>query len=138
MVITDAATLRTYECDGLTAYRAIPGVVLLPPTPAKFRHCVRACRDAGVPFVARGSGTGLSGGALPVPTGALIVTAKLNRVIDIDPESQRAIVEPGVFNAAITQAVAGRTTSTTRRIRPASRSARSAATSRRIPAERTA
>jgi glycolate oxidase len=105
-VITDAATLRTYECDGLTAYRAIPGVVLLPSDAGEIQACIRACRDTGVPFVARGSGTGLSGGALPVVTGALIVTAKLNRVIDIDPESQRAIVEPGVFNAAITQAVA--------------------------------
>ena len=61
-VITDAATLRAYECDGLTAYRAIPGVVLLPSDASEIQVCVRACRDAGVPFVARGSGTGLSGG----------------------------------------------------------------------------
>jgi glycolate oxidase len=106
-VITDPALLRTYECDGLTAYRAVPGVVLLPTDAYEVQACVRACRDAGVPFVARGSGTGLSGGALPIATGALIVTAKLNRILDIDPESQRAIVEPGVFNAAISQAVAG-------------------------------
>jgi glycolate oxidase len=104
-VITDPATLRTYECDGLTAYRVIPGVVLLPGDAAEVQACVRACREAGIPFVARGSGTGLSGGALPVAAGALIVTAKLNRVIDVDPQSRRAIVEPGVFNAAISQAV---------------------------------
>jgi glycolate oxidase len=105
-VVTDPAILRTYECDGLTAYRATPGVVLLPADASEIQACVRACKDAGIPFVARGSGTGLSGGALPVATGALIVTSKLNRVLDIDPESQRAIVEPGVFNAAISQAVA--------------------------------
>ena len=75
-VITDAATLRAYECDGLTAYRAIPGVVLLPSDASEIQVCVRACRDAGVPFVARGSGTGLSGGALPIATGALIRQAE--------------------------------------------------------------
>ena len=106
-VITDPAILRTYECDGLTAYRAVPGVVLLPATALDVQKCVRACRDAGVPFVARGSGTGLSGGAMPLTVGALIVTAKLNRIIDIDLVNRRAIVEPGVINAAISAAVAG-------------------------------
>jgi len=71
-VITDPATLRTYECDGLTAYRATPAVAVLPSSAQEVRDCVRACRDAGVPFVARGSGTGLSGGAMPIATGVLI------------------------------------------------------------------
>jgi glycolate oxidase len=78
-VITDPATLRTYECDGLTAYRTVPGVVVLPSSARDVQKSVLACRDLGVPFVARGSGTGLSGGAMPHAAGALIVTAKLNR-----------------------------------------------------------
>jgi glycolate oxidase len=106
-VITDPATLRTYECDGLTAYRTIPGVVLLPTTAYAVQTCVKACHDLGVPFVARGSGTGLSGGAMPHAGGALIVTAKLNRIIEIDAPNRRAIVEPGVINSAISAAVAG-------------------------------
>jgi glycolate oxidase len=106
-VITDPAILRTYECDGLTAYRAIPGVVLLPADAREIQRCVRACRDLSIPFVARGSGTGLSGGAMPITTGALIVTSKLNHIIDIDPANRRAVVEPGVINAAISAAVAG-------------------------------
>ncbi|HKD96039.1 MAG TPA: FAD-linked oxidase C-terminal domain-containing protein [Micromonosporaceae bacterium] len=105
-VVTDPAVLRTYECDGLTAYRAVPGVVLLPANAGEVQQCVRACRRYDVPFVARGSGTGLSGGAMPSTEGALIVTAKLNRILDIDAGNRRAIVEPGVFNAAISQAVA--------------------------------
>jgi glycolate oxidase len=105
-VITDPATLRTYECDGLTAYRAVPGVVVLPTNAAAVVTAVRACRDLGVPFVARGSGTGLSGGATPTAEGVLIVTAKLNRIIDIDIPNRRAILEPGVLNAAISAAVA--------------------------------
>jgi len=106
-VITDRATLRTYECDGLTAYRAIPGAVVLPSSAFDVQRCVRACRDLGVPFVARGSGTGLSGGAMPHTAGVLIVTAKLNRVIELDIANRRAVLEPGVINAAISAAVAG-------------------------------
>jgi glycolate oxidase len=106
-VVTDPAILRTYECDGLTAYRTVPGIVLLPADAAGIAACVRACRDVDVPFVARGSGTGLSGGALPSATGALIVTTKLNHILEVDPANLRAVVEPGVFNAAISQAVAG-------------------------------
>jgi glycolate oxidase len=106
-VVTDPAILRTYECDGLTAYRATPAVVVLPTTAYELRDAVRACHDLGVPFVARGSGTGLSGGAMPIATGALIVTSKLNRIIEIDADNRRAVVEPGVINAAISQAVAG-------------------------------
>jgi glycolate oxidase len=105
-VITDPAILRTYECDGLTAYRATPAVAVLPSDAYEVRDVVRACRDENVPFVARGSGTGLSGGAMPLATGVLIVMTKLNRILEIDPDNQRAIVEPGVINAAITQAVA--------------------------------
>ncbi len=103
-VITDPMELRTYECDGLTAHRCSPGIVALPQTAAQVAAIVRACAQAGVPFVARGSGTGLSGGALPRADGVLIVTAKMRKVIDVDPVSRRAIVEPGVTNLAVTKA----------------------------------
>jgi glycolate oxidase len=105
-LITDPATRRTYECDGLTAYRCTPGLVVLPEDAEGVRATVRACRDAGVPFVARGSGTGLSGGALPEAEGVLIVTARLRRILEVDLPNRRAIVEPGVFNLAISEKVA--------------------------------
>ena len=105
-VITDPMELRTYECDGLTAHRCSPGLVVLPETAAQVAAVVRACADARVPFVARGSGTGLSGGALPRADGVLIVTARMRRIIEIDPASRRAIVEPGVTNLAVSQAAA--------------------------------
>jgi glycolate oxidase len=106
-VITDPVRLRTYECDGLTYHRATPGVVVLPETAEQIAGVVRACNDFGVPFVARGSGTGLSGGALPRQDGVLIVTSKMRRVLEIDLPNRRAVVEPGVTNLAITEAVRG-------------------------------
>src|SRR4051795_8601651 len=75
-VVTERAALRTYECDGLTAYRCIPGLVVLPRTTAQVSYVVRRCSETGVPFVARGAGTGLSGGALPMETGVLIVMSR--------------------------------------------------------------
>ncbi|MGW0480840.1 FAD-linked oxidase C-terminal domain-containing protein [Nonomuraea sp. NPDC003214] len=104
-VITDPVRLRTYECDGLTYHRATPGVVVLPETAEQVAAVVRLCREAGVPFVARGSGTGLSGGALPREDGVLIVTSKMRRILEIDLPDRRAVVEPGVTNLAITEAV---------------------------------
>src|SRR6266567_2787397 len=76
LVITDPMQLRTYECDGLTAHRCSPGLVVLPETADQVAAVVRACADAGVPFVARGSGTGLSGGAVPHHEGVLIVLSR--------------------------------------------------------------
>ncbi|MFI7109031.1 FAD-linked oxidase C-terminal domain-containing protein [Nonomuraea sp. NPDC050227] len=104
-VITDPVRLRTYECDGLTSHRATPGVVVLPATAEQVAGVVRMCNDFGVPFVARGSGTGLSGGALPREDGVLIVTSKMRRILEIDLPNRRAVVEPGVTNLAITEAV---------------------------------
>ncbi|MER6944875.1 FAD-linked oxidase C-terminal domain-containing protein [Nonomuraea sp. NPDC000554] len=104
-VITDPVRLRTYECDGLTYHRATPGVVVLPETAEQIARIVRICNDFGVPFVARGSGTGLSGGALPREDGVLIVTSKMRRILEIDLPNRRAVVEPGVTNLAITEAV---------------------------------
>ncbi|MDP4509788.1 FAD-linked oxidase C-terminal domain-containing protein [Nonomuraea turcica] len=107
-VITDPVRLRTYECDGLTYHRATPGVVVLPDTAEQVARVVRLCNDFGVPFVARGSGTGLSGGALPREDGVLIVTSKMRAILEIDLDDRRAVVEPGVTNLAITEAVRDR------------------------------
>jgi glycolate oxidase len=104
-VITDPADLRTYECDGLTYHRATPGVVVLPGTAEQIAEIVRACAAEGVPYIARGSGTGLSGGALPRTDGVLIVTSRMRRILEIDIKNQRAVVEPGVINLDVTKAV---------------------------------
>jgi len=103
-VITDPQELRTYECDGLTAHRCSPGLVVLPDTADQVAQIVAACAGAGIPFIARGSGTGLSGGALPRADGVLIVMSKMRRVLAIDPVSRRAVVEPGVTNLAVSKA----------------------------------
>jgi glycolate oxidase len=103
-VITDPLELRTYECDGLTSHRCSPGLVVLPRTAAEVAAVVQECARAGVPFVARGSGTGLSGGALPSADGVLIVTSLMRSIIAVDPASHRAIVEPGVTNLAVSKA----------------------------------
>jgi glycolate oxidase len=103
-VITDPVRLRTYECDGLAYHRATPAIVVLPETAQQVAAVVRACDETGTPFVARGSGTGLSGGALPRTDGVLIVTSRMRRIIEIDIANRRAVVEPGVTNLAITEA----------------------------------
>ncbi len=103
-VLTDPAQLATYECDGLTSHRCSPGLVVLPVTAEQVAAVVSACAAARIPFVARGSGTGLSGGALPRADGVLIVTSKMRRIIAIDAGSRRAIVEPGVTNLAVSKA----------------------------------
>ncbi|HEY1916074.1 MAG TPA: FAD-linked oxidase C-terminal domain-containing protein [Streptosporangiaceae bacterium] len=103
-VITDPAELRTYECDGLTSHRCVPGLAVLPDNAGQVAGVVAACAEAGVPFVARGSGTGLSGGALAQADGVLIVMTKMNKILEIDPVSRRAVVEPGVTNLAVSKA----------------------------------
>jgi glycolate oxidase len=103
-VITDPQELGTYECDGLTAHRCSPGLVVLPSTAEQVAQVVRACLRAQVPYIARGSGTGLSGGALPRADGVLIVMSRMREVLEIDPVSRRAIVEPGVTNLAVSKA----------------------------------
>ena len=97
---------RPYECDGLSAYRQLPGLVALPETVEQVRHVLRACREHGVPVVARGAGTGLSGGALPHAGGVLLSLSKLSRILEIDPINRTARVEPGVRNLAISEAAA--------------------------------
>src|SRR5680860_590216 len=105
-VLTDRQQLRTYECDGLAVYKVMPAIVTLPETRDQVRACVRACGAEGVPYVARGSGTGLSGGALPHADGVLIVTSKLRTILEMDPDNQRAVLEPGVINLDVTRAAA--------------------------------
>src|SRR5678816_1602229 len=105
-VLTEPVQLVTYECDALPHLRSMPELVLLPRSAADVQAIVRICNKAGVPFVARGHGTGLSGGALPVPGGVVISLAKLNRVLDVDIPNRRVTVEPGVTNLEITKQVA--------------------------------
>lgn len=105
-VISAGPQLRTYECDGLTGYRVRPALVVLPTSTEEVAAAVRTCHRAGVPFVARGSGTGLSGGALPHADGVLIVLARMRSILHVDVDNRYLIAEPGVTNAAISAAVA--------------------------------
>ena len=104
-VVTHEHQLRTYESDGLLQYAVTPGAVVLPGSAADVQALVRACHRAGVPFVARGAGSGLSGGALPVEGGVLISLTRMTRVLEVDLPNQRVVVEPGVTNVAVSQAV---------------------------------
>jgi glycolate oxidase len=104
--ITEPEQLRTYECDGLTGRRVVPALVALPATTAEVQAVVRICNEAGIPFVARGAGTGLSGGALPVAEGIVISLARMTRVLEIDLDAGHIVVEPGVTNLDVTRAVA--------------------------------
>jgi glycolate oxidase len=104
-VIREPEQLRTYECDGLTGHRVIPGLVVLAESTADVQALVRACNAHEVPFVARGAGTGLSGGALPVAEGIVISLARMKRVLEVDLDAQRVTVEPGVTNLEVTAAV---------------------------------
>src|SRR3954463_8962565 len=103
-LIEDHIRLRTYECDGLAHYKVTPALVVLPETAEQVAAVVRACSEHGLPFVARGSGTGLSGGALPRADGVLVVTSRMRAIREVRPEDQRAVVEPGVINLAVTRA----------------------------------
>jgi glycolate oxidase len=103
-VLTDHVQLRTYECDGLAHYRVTPALVVMPETAEQVAEIVRACSEHGLPFVARGAGTGLSGGALPHKDGVLIVTSRMRSIVELRAEDQRAVVQPGVINLAVTRA----------------------------------
>jgi glycolate oxidase len=106
-VITEPEQLRVYECDGLTGHRAVPELVVLPGSTADVQAVLRACTRERVPFVARGAGTGLSGGATPMAGGVVVSLARMNRILEIDLDSERMVVEPGVANLDVTRAVAG-------------------------------
>ena len=105
-VLTDPEDLRPFECDGLSVYRRLPLVVVLPETVAQVQAIMRLCHALQVPVVARGAGTGLSGGALPLADGVLLSLAKFKRILNIDPHNAMATVQPGVRNLAISEAAA--------------------------------
>jgi glycolate oxidase len=104
-LITEPEQLHTYECDGLTNFRVLPAAVVLPNSTEQVQSVVRLCHREKIPFVARGSGTGLSGGALPIENGIVISLARLNRILEVDIPNARIVVEPGVINASVTQQV---------------------------------
>jgi glycolate oxidase len=107
-LISSAEELHTYECDGLTNFRVMPLAVLLPSDAQQVQGIVRICHREKIPFVARGSGTGLSGGALPVKDGVVISLARMNRIVEVDYDNARMVVEPGVINLDVTAYVQAR------------------------------
>jgi glycolate oxidase len=104
-LISSPAELRTYECDALTNFRVMPSAVLLPSSTEHVQAILRLCHANRIPFVARGSGTGLSGGALPVEQGIVISLSRMNRILEVDIPNARVIVEPGVLNLDVTNRV---------------------------------
>jgi glycolate oxidase len=104
-IITCHSQLQTYECDGLTNFRVLPEAVLLPRKADEVQGIVRFCAKHRVPFVSRGAGTGLSGGALPAAGGIVISLARMNRILEVDIPNRLVVVEPGVINAHVTQRV---------------------------------
>jgi glycolate oxidase len=105
-LITSSEELRTYESDALTNFRVVPFAVLLPQTTAEVQAIIRVCHREKMPFVARGSGTGLSGGALPVENGVVISLTRMNKILEVDFANARVVVEPGVINLDVTARVA--------------------------------
>ncbi|MBW4570773.1 MAG: glycolate oxidase subunit GlcD [Tolypothrix carrinoi HA7290-LM1] len=106
-VVQRREELITYECDGLTSYRQRPAVVVLPRTTEQVAQVVKICDRYSIPFIARGSGTGLSGGALPIEDCVLIVTSLMRQILSVDLDNQRVVVQPGVINNWVTQTVCG-------------------------------
>ncbi|MDX2097951.1 MAG: glycolate oxidase subunit GlcD [Leptolyngbyaceae cyanobacterium bins.59] len=106
-VVRKREELLVYECDGLTSYRQRPTLVVLPRTTEEVARAIKVCGKHKVPFVPRGAGTGLSGGALPLENSVLIVTALMRKILSVDLENQRVVVQPGVINNWVTQAVSG-------------------------------
>ncbi|WP_100498853.1 FAD-linked oxidase C-terminal domain-containing protein [Geodermatophilus chilensis] len=102
-VLTDRTQVRTYECDGLANFKVTPAIVVLAESRQHVVDTVRLCSEAGVPFVARGSGTGLSGGALPSADGVLLVLSRLRRLSPVDADNRQVTVEPGVINLWVTR-----------------------------------
>ena len=100
----EASMLHAWECDGMSALRQVPWLVVLPQTTAHVQAVLRLCREHGIPVVARGAGTGLSGGAMPHERGVLLSLAKMNAILDIDPLACTARVQPGVRNLAVSEA----------------------------------
>ncbi len=105
-IIVERNRLQTYECDGAPAFRTVPAAVLLPRSRSETQAILRVCAQHRIPFVARGAGTGLSGGAMPAAGGVVLGFARMNRILSVDIPNQRITVEPGVINEHVTQRVA--------------------------------
>jgi glycolate oxidase len=103
-LLSEEEQLRPYECDGLTAYRQLPRAVAIPQTDEQVREILRLCHELKEPVVARGAGTGLSGGAMPHAQGVLLSMARFNRILALDPLARTATVQPGVRNLAVSEA----------------------------------
>jgi len=104
-VLFNEEDTRPYGCDGLSAYRQLPMIVALPENEEQVICILKTCRDLKVPIVPRGAGTGLSGGAMPIANGVVLSTAKLNQILRVTPNARTAVVQPGVRNLAISDAV---------------------------------
>src|ERR1700686_5591584 len=103
--IVEASQLRTYESDGLTSFHAMPGIVVLPGSTEEIVQIVRIAREAGLPIVPRGAGTGLSGGALPVPGCVLVGMSRMRSILEIDLENGWMRVQPGVINLDVSKRI---------------------------------
>ena len=132
--VVDAVNeMRAFETDGLTAYRQLPLVVVLPETVEQVSRILKYCSGRNIRIVPRGAGTSLSGGALPLEDAVLLVMSRFNRILEIDFPNRAVVAQPGVTNLGITKP-SSRRASTTRPTLPPRSPARSAATSRKIPA----
>ena len=104
-ILSTPEAMRPFDCDGMSVYQVLPWLVALPETVEQTQAILRLCHQHGVPIVARGAGTGLSGGALPVANGVLLSLAKFTWILNIDQENRSACVQPGVRNLAVSEAV---------------------------------
>ena len=105
-ILTRKEQLRPFECDGLSVYRQLPMLAVLPENTKQVRDILKLCYELKIPVVTRGAGTGLSAGAMPYGRGLLLVMSRLNRILAIDPINRTATVQPGVRNLAISEAAA--------------------------------
>jgi glycolate oxidase len=103
-VVADAESLKVYECDALSAYRQLPEMVVLPGSIEQIQGVLGLCKQHDIPVVARGAGTGLAGGALPVKGGIVLGLSRMNKILTLDPLNRRATLQPGVRNLAISEA----------------------------------
>jgi glycolate oxidase len=107
-VVTDPSELLVYESDGLTVFRATADAIVFPTSTAEVAACVKLANAEGLPFVARGAGTGLAGGCLPAEGGLVIALTRMTRILEVDYDNQLAVVEPGLVNLHLSQALAPR------------------------------
>lgn len=104
-IVSDPVSMKPYECDGLSGYRQMPRVVVLPETVEQVQAVMKLCQQTAIPVVPRGAGTSLSGGAMPHKDGVVLSVARLNRILQIDEQNRCATVQPGVRNLAVSEAV---------------------------------